>query len=116
MSRREAITLATLQINQALFRLQTVVGLLITIAGIMVMRRNADPAVKLLTVWGGFWLFVGLWSEYARAAVTRAAISTTVVNTVSGVGMIIGRLLPLVTAVYALWRFWRGATGANKVD
>lgn len=110
--------MSMLQISRVLSWLQPVIGLLIMIAGTMLIRRSADPAVKLLTTWGGFWLLTGLWASYTEAVVLHATAISQIpawFNTVSGVCVIGGRLLLYGTALYALWRFWNGAADAKKV-
>lgn len=105
-----------LQISQLLSVIQPAVGLVVTVMGIILIRRGADPGVKVLTAWGVFWILASLWGMYTESLFKATVPSTPSdwMNVVSGVLTVGGYLGRLATALYALWRFWQAQIGERK--
>lgn len=96
-----------LGISQYLSILQPVVGLVLVVMGFILLRRQADPAVKLLIAWGGLWVLGGHWRAFTALYFrSTSGLPPAWFNVVSSIELVGGRLFLFATAFYAVWRLW----------
>ncbi len=89
--------------------LQALVHLAATIAGVILLRRLADPGVKFLLAWGGFGLIMDLHNLFFQLLYSSGQALPSWVNLLSGIEVLLGQLLTYSIVLYAIWRFWRAA-------
>lgn len=100
-------------IYRTLVVVEPIIGLAVAVLGLVLVRRNADPAVKMLAAWGVLWFLSGAWGLVASLRTVIATNPPRWVYSMSAALLVASHLFLLVTAVYALWRLWRASA---KVD